>query len=108
VRRHMLCLSFLTTHPFPFPFFSMPPRPPTSTLFPYTTLFRSPAMGVTAPAIPNNNKLSGDRRFHHQGGSHIGQRPQDTKVKRPGVRLLRLGNNKSYALIIGRQEIPKI
>src|SRR5207244_11728704 len=25
-------------------FFSLPPRPPSSTLFPYTTLFRSPAV----------------------------------------------------------------
>src|SRR5439155_24442133 len=32
-------------------FFLMIPRPPRSTLFPYTTLFRSPALHVWIPAV---------------------------------------------------------
>src|SRR2546422_2006517 len=37
----MICISFLTDHNIWFFFFLMIRRPPRSTLFPYTTLFRS-------------------------------------------------------------------
>src|SRR3712207_7700979 len=38
-------------------FFLMIRRPPRSTLFPYTTLFRSPARGLTATGWPGTGKL---------------------------------------------------
>src|SRR5699024_12622819 len=38
---HVLSALFICPHLFPFFFFSIIPRPPISTLFPYTTLFRS-------------------------------------------------------------------
>src|SRR5690606_41686434 len=41
----------VTSPPFP-PFFALPRRPPTSTLFPYTTLFRS------ALPVPSSTRLS--------------------------------------------------
>src|SRR5438477_2695385 len=43
-------MSFSPTHNF---FFSMIRRPPRSTLFPYTTLFRSPASATTARFSPS-------------------------------------------------------
>src|SRR5260221_4014478 len=37
-------------------------RPPRSTLFPYTTLFRSSAIATSAPPIPTARALSGSFR----------------------------------------------
>src|SRR5207248_9564667 len=41
--------------PTPPSFFPLPPRPPTSTLFPYTTLFRSHG-GRLRPSIPSSTR----------------------------------------------------
>src|SRR5690348_18468160 len=47
-------------------FFLMIRRPPRSTLFPYTTLFRSPAwLKVRAPGSPNYLQLRGLMRDFH-------------------------------------------
>src|SRR5690606_42047350 len=72
---------------------SMTPRPPTSTLFPYTTLFRSPALLDAAPiddlrladlrqrAIHGASKR--DRpQCRHSGCSEHPARPQDRKSTR--------------------------
>src|SRR2546430_16678431 len=44
-------------------------RPPRSTLFPYTTLFRSPAAGDPPPAAHATVELSQIRRAIPQGGA---------------------------------------
>src|SRR5699024_12595628 len=38
--------------------FLTPPRPPTPTLFPYTTLFRSHRRVIPSPAIPSRRRRS--------------------------------------------------
>src|ERR1041384_8682686 len=38
-------------------FFLMIRRPPRSTLFPYTTLFRSPVFGIVDPSAPRRSKV---------------------------------------------------
>src|SRR2546425_1806589 len=44
-------------------------RPPRSTLFPYTTLFRSPRAGLAAPGDTQGGEQDGGRLPHH--GSSI-------------------------------------
>src|SRR5256885_2902211 len=46
-------------------FFLMIRRPPRSTLFPYTTLFRSPA-GRESRAVRGRSRLRGEARYHHR------------------------------------------
>src|SRR5438132_3532790 len=41
-------------------FFSIPPRPPRSTLFPYTTLFRSPTPNLPTTDDPHPHPLAPD------------------------------------------------
>src|SRR5947209_20066575 len=49
------------THPVTF-VFSRLPRPPSSTLFPYTTLFRSPARSCSARRRSRRSRRRRDRR----------------------------------------------
>src|SRR3712207_9013527 len=50
-------------------FFLMMRRPPRSTLFPYTTLFRSDVVGAVGQAVvPRPLLLPGDGRRHDQPG----------------------------------------
>src|SRR5690348_18002960 len=69
-------MSFTT---FLFFFFLMIRRPPRSTLFPYTTLFRSPAGGLVAPVLLGPRRLEqrrgalvvlGDRKSTRLNSSH--------------------------------------
>src|SRR5438874_4530946 len=49
-------------------------RPPRSTLFPYTTLFRSPCAAVTTPACrccPPTRPISRDRKSTRLNSSHV-------------------------------------
>src|SRR2546430_17687476 len=60
---------------FPFFFFLMIRRPPRSTLFPYTSLFRSPCTRWTVtcmvlPAPLNPNRAQGDRKSTRLNSSH--------------------------------------
>src|SRR5206468_12632180 len=58
---------------FPF-FFSMLPRPPRSTLFPYTTLFRSGDVRLGRRRIRDsgNRRDAGSRAEGDIGGPHVG------------------------------------
>src|SRR5262245_65180104 len=63
----------------PIVFFSMPPHPPTSTLFPYTTLFRSLAWKYSAQwmlaksAVKRIKALfARDRKSTRLNSSHLG------------------------------------
>src|SRR5207244_5252585 len=71
----------ITVHPYTFFFVSMLRRPPSSTLFPYTTLFRSPGPRTAPieelPALPmllagtaNNIGRAGDRKSTRLNSSH--------------------------------------
>src|SRR2546426_2402013 len=65
-----------------YPFFSMIRRPPRSTLFPYTALFRSPAGErdqAHAPAAegPGEDQLGQAFGQRHDGGQHQGGRAAD-------------------------------
>src|SRR6266536_1970250 len=54
-------------------FFLMIRRPPRSTLFPYTTLFRSPRPAIRTPptaAGPRTGRRSGDRKSTRLNSSH--------------------------------------
>src|SRR3712207_8724118 len=74
-------------------------RPPRSTLFPYTTLFRSPAASVTRPVV----KLIGFARVAVERGAAMRVRfdvpasvtsfigPELTRIVEPGDIELRLG-----------------
>src|SRR6266540_6544962 len=73
------CVSFADFFFFFF-FFLMIRRPPRSTLFPYTTLFRSPGQGGDAPdpprpaelaAQPDGQGVHGDRKSTRLNSSHI-------------------------------------
>src|SRR5690606_40055478 len=55
-------------------FVSRIPRPPTSTLFPYTTLFRSDFHGLTARALTCDRHEAGHPLRHEVEASLIGQR----------------------------------
>src|SRR3712207_7908900 len=62
----LACLSASTNTSF---FFLMIRRPPRSTLFPYTTLFRSAPGGVRLrPRLPRTAQGSGDRLGHRAAG----------------------------------------
>src|SRR5205814_7487499 len=66
--RATCCLSAVhSSHDSQFFFFSMPRRPPRSTLFPYTTLFRSHAHGGTAPRVLHRPVRSGFSRVVRDG-----------------------------------------
>src|SRR5271166_6986547 len=54
-------------------FFLMIRRPPRSTLFPYTTLFRSPWAGQTRRADPGDcpDRPQGDRKSTRLNSSHV-------------------------------------
>src|SRR5690349_19710130 len=83
-------------------FFLMIPRPPTSTLFPYTTLFRSPRGRVPDP--PRVRLLEpGDgirRRGRHSGrwSAHAFDLGNARARGEPSRRLLRRGDRERNAL----------
>src|SRR6266513_3618723 len=54
-------------------FFLMIRRPPRSTLFPYTTLFRSPFLmhWATMPVIGQSGAKNGDRKSTRLNSSHV-------------------------------------
>src|SRR3989449_10879638 len=58
-------------------FFLMIRRPPRSTLFPYTTLFRSQARGH--PVEPQRHRCRGDRRIRSRA-------PAADRTRRGGIR----------------------
>src|SRR6266496_5639055 len=73
-----LCLFFLRIlHTSPqfyllfFFFFLMIRRPPRSTLFPYTTLFRSPQTGTVLRCKPGWCPFCGDRKSTRLNSSHV-------------------------------------
>src|SRR5437763_14537808 len=73
-------------------FFSMPPPLPSSTLFPYTTLFRSQEL---SPAVkPRHHRP--DRNAHHLGDLFIGE-PLHIEEDR-GPELLRQGRERLFHL----------
>src|SRR5438874_8396854 len=55
-------------------------RPPRSTLFPYTTLFRSPA-GRTAARPPEADRAGRDRLLQVQPGGAREQRPGERRLE---------------------------
>src|SRR5690242_21729825 len=62
-------------------FFLMLRRPPRSTLFPYTTLFRSPAPGPGDGPVRESAR-AGDRRRGNRGRRDAGAGPGDRKSTR--------------------------
>src|SRR3712207_8014380 len=73
-------------------------RPPRSTLFPYTTLFRSPhpARARGNGAVRGNDRAPGRRRVHHRCGRTV----QSTRAgrDRKSTRLNSSHANISYAV----------
>src|SRR5256885_6300903 len=63
-----LCLTFCFCHLFFFFFFLMIRRPPRSTLFPYTTLFRSraPGIGLDPVGRVHHERRVAERRDRHR------------------------------------------
>src|SRR5439155_20729216 len=68
-------------------FFLIIPPPPRSTLFPYTTLFRSPLQEPKSSGSPNQ-RLSQPRRGPLRNRKHVARPP--TGIKRPGSTRIRL------------------
>src|SRR5258705_2255438 len=77
-----LCLQMHPRDFFFFFFFLMIRRPPRSTLFPYTTLFRSPPLPLGRPvpgvllaeprALPEHHGPTQDRKSTRLNSSHLG------------------------------------
>src|SRR3712207_7622859 len=88
-------------------FFLMIRRPPRSTLFPYTTLFRSPAFvpaGLTCCRSSGAQSRPITGRCHDAGllrGSHQGAAPRDRK----STRLNSSHANISYAVFCLKKKI---
>src|SRR5205814_10185893 len=82
-------------------FFLMLRRPPRSTLFPYTTLFRSRSPGGRAPRLRTRRGVHGARP-HGEAQSAApagsGRRDSDTRGGRPRRAALRTGDRKSTRL----------
>src|SRR4030042_4038901 len=55
-------------------FFLMIRRPPRSTLFPYTTLFRSSSTSITAPALNDSTRILGPCRRSEEHTSELQSR----------------------------------
>src|SRR2546427_12015695 len=72
----ILCLYYLLSLFLFFFFFLMIRRPPRSTLFPYTTLFRSLGRGRDRPAVDRSLLEIGDHATlaHHHAGQRVGDR----------------------------------
>src|SRR3712207_6982799 len=73
-------------------FFLMIRRPPRSTLFPYTTLFRSARRTSAEPCLRSQHEHSGAQN-HHRGG-----RPAVRGLDRKSTRLNSSHANISYAV----------
>src|SRR5690606_42130926 len=74
--------------PSPTPFYSLMLRPPSSTLFPYTTLFRSPALGCGGDLVGQALRADAKAREILRPGRHHA----------PGVALLGNGRrSQSYS-----------
>src|SRR2546430_16050420 len=86
----------LTKQSFPFFFFLMIRRPPRSTLFPYTTLFRSDAREAACAGGPAGLRApQGDRRaglWSSEGG------PRLSALDRKSTRLNSRHSQNSYAV----------
>src|SRR2546430_13440818 len=67
---------------FYFFFFLMIRRPPRSTLFPYTTLFRSRDAGVSAARVvrPDDRVARGGVHVHHQHPPQLGRDRKSTRL----------------------------
>src|SRR5437763_10030339 len=80
-------------------FFSMPPPLPSSTLFPYTTLFRSQEL---SPAVkPRHHRP--DRNAHHLGDLFIGE-----PLERKSTRLNSSHRCISYAVSCLKKKISTV
>src|SRR3712207_8349962 len=80
-------------------------RPPRSTLFPYTTLFRSRAVGVGG--VVERQRVAGDRQRAEQarvGGPDDGER----QVDRKSTRLNSSHANISYAVFCLKKKTNQI
>src|SRR2546425_8415870 len=90
-------------------FFLMIRRPPRSTLFPYTTLFRSLAVGITFPAVfadgyvPGSVQVQG--RLSQIGGPRSGEHTSELQSLACLVWRLLLLKKKTTAYDI-RKEMP--
>src|SRR5256885_17038534 len=60
-------ITYITYHDFYFFFFLMIRRPPRSTLFPYTTLFRSGRRTLRALRVRRRTPQAADRRSRRRG-----------------------------------------
>src|SRR2546425_12916615 len=73
-------------------------RPPRSTLFPYTTLFRSPVAGAdllsdcsnSTSSLPTENVVFVDSFFGAQGRARLPIRPKGPDHDRPAQKIYRL------------------
>src|SRR2546427_13170169 len=79
-----LCASSICSLCFLF-FFLMIRRPPRSTLFPYTTLFRSLDTGVGD--VPVHSRGGAARTMHESGGDQAVQCLADLEFPEPGVQI---------------------
>src|SRR2546427_13275432 len=64
---YTLCLAAFASYPLVFFFFLMIRRPPRSTLFPYTTLFRSPLLHRRSWRDQQRLSACAQQRCHHAG-----------------------------------------
>src|SRR5690606_41650415 len=67
---------------------ALPLRPPTSTLFPYTTLFRSVATAGPALGRPHQRTPGDHQQGHHQGRPHEAAEVLRSGSVRHGGRIL--------------------
>src|SRR2546427_11365388 len=67
-------------------FFLMIRRPPRSTLFPYTTLFRSERQRRENLALLRDPAQTPARPRVRRGGGHVPAAPQDGAAHQPGIR----------------------
>src|SRR3712207_8693247 len=83
-------------------------RPPRSTLFPYTTLFRSPVRGAEAEAHP----IDQHALAHSEGGDHrLARNPKgldEEGLDRKSTRLNSSHANISYAVFCLKKKTPTI
>src|SRR3712207_7215091 len=86
-------------------FFLMIRRPPRSTLFPYTTLFRSPDLGQQR--VPAGGVLGGLERGGDPVAAVVGQcRGHDLEADRKSTRLNSSHANISYAVFCLKKKRP--
>src|SRR5205085_8444138 len=84
-------------------FLSISPQPPYSTLFPYTTLFRSLRSSVVCPPLLLPNALRARARAAHARGR--ARRRRDPRVPRPASSRTRGPDRKSTRLNSSHSQI---